>query len=376
MQNLTKIDQIINSKKWSYNSDDSLKKLACWNLRRNRHGRFSFLGSTFVKSNNFKIRTLQEAIRMPIKAPKARACYICGRQTLLPGYDNHVMQCRALFEKREAQKPPKERRQCPPDPMSYMNGSGKYASNSDEYMTEANAAAMKAWESTLSACHNCGRSFLPDKLAIHQRSCTASNPARRVNGGTCRSTDQYGGGMGGDIRGSMGDSRPIGGASGTNSSFSATGGGSSRGNMKSSAGPSPMNNFPEYVMLNKCANCGRNFNEVSYAKHVKVCAMHICLKYYLYTYVRMRAHIFPRVQIHIHIHSIHIHILYIFPNTYSSIYTYINTYTHIHILYTYCTHTHIHIYTYASSPTRSARRSSARSASLSTVPSTALWARS
>lgn len=206
---------------------------------------------------------------MPIKAPKARACYICGRQTLLPGYENHVVQCRALFEKREAQKPPKERRQCPPDPMSYMSGSGKYASNSDEYMAEANAAAMKAWESTLSACQNCGRSFLPDKLAIHQRSCTASNPARRVNEGTRRVSDPYGGGMAGDsgMGSTMNDSRSVGYAGGNSGNFNATG---SRGTMKSNAAAPPMNNFPEYVALNKCANCGRNFNEVSYAKHVRV----------------------------------------------------------------------------------------------------------
>eukprot|EP01031_Cornospumella_fuschlensis_P036411 gene36411-44170_t len=199
---------------------------------------------------------------MPIKAPKARACYICGRQTLLPGYDNHVLQCRALFEKREAQKPPKERRQCPPDPMSYMS-SGKYGNEE-----EANAAAMKAWESTLSSCQNCGRSFLPDKLVLHQRSCTASNPARRVNEGVRRATNQYGEDNGSFAPGSndsnFNNSRSIGNAG-------------LRGTMKSQmslnagGGPPPMNNFPEYVMLNKCANCGRNFNEVSYAKHVKIC---------------------------------------------------------------------------------------------------------
>ena len=49
--------------------------------------------------------------------PKARVCYICGRQYMLHSFDIHVEQCRELFDKREALKPPKERKQCPPDPM-------------------------------------------------------------------------------------------------------------------------------------------------------------------------------------------------------------------------------------------------------------------
>ena len=175
---------------------------------------------------------------MPIKAPKARACYICGRQTLLPGYDNHVIQCRALFEKREAQKPPKERRQVPPDPMLYMNPRGKYAST-DEFIAEANTAAMKSFETTLSQCRNCGRSFLPDKLVIHQRSGTASNPARRVNDTMRQTSDMNSSSM-------TLDNRSV---------------GTRRG-----SGIVPMQDFPEYAMLKKCPNCGRNFNEVSFDK--------------------------------------------------------------------------------------------------------------
>ena len=36
---------------------------------------------------------------------------------MLHSFDIHVEQCRELFDKREALKPPKERKQCPPDPM-------------------------------------------------------------------------------------------------------------------------------------------------------------------------------------------------------------------------------------------------------------------
>jgi hypothetical protein len=35
---------------------------------------------------------------------------------------------------------------------------------------------------SLSTCPYCGRTFLPEKLVIHNKSCTAENPARRVAG--------------------------------------------------------------------------------------------------------------------------------------------------------------------------------------------------
>lgn len=183
------------------------------------------------------------------RAPKARTCFICGRPTLLPGFDNHVIQCRALFEKREAQKPPKERRSCPQDPMlnEYCAGvSGKFAS-SDAYLDQANAAAQNAWESTLSVCRNCNRSFLPEKLPIHQRSCTAANPARRIDSSRGFNGLEAGADRQGDA--AVGQSRSA----------------------KGMPAIDPVNDFPTYGHLIKCASCGRNFNEVSYAKHSRIC---------------------------------------------------------------------------------------------------------
>lgn len=37
---------------------------------------------------------------------------------MLHSFDIHVVQCRDLFEKREMQKPVKERRSCPQDPFA------------------------------------------------------------------------------------------------------------------------------------------------------------------------------------------------------------------------------------------------------------------
>lgn len=45
-----------------------------------------------------------------------------------------------------------------------------------------NSAAQQVWSTeSLVSCQFCNRRFLPEKLKIHNKSCTASNPARRVD---------------------------------------------------------------------------------------------------------------------------------------------------------------------------------------------------
>ena len=117
-------------------------------------------------------------------APRARVCYICGRQYMLHSFDIHISQCRDLFEKRENLKPPKERRKCPDDPSANIFNHEKQGgrSISTKELDSLNSAAMDTWNTeSLLQCKNCNRSFLPDKLKIHNKSCTSSNPARRVD---------------------------------------------------------------------------------------------------------------------------------------------------------------------------------------------------
>ncbi len=167
------------------------------------------------------------------------------------------------------QKPPKERRPCPIDPMlmnPYHTGSSSKKGYSSTDLDAINDASQKAWQQTLLACRNCGRKFLPDKLTIHNRSCTASNPARRIDekiGGRDvksgvaseyeYSHDEPPSIMGGDRRpSSAGISRKIHGSS--SGAYGA-----------SSSEFSPFDT-PTYGHLIKCKDCGRNFNEVSYEK--------------------------------------------------------------------------------------------------------------
>ncbi len=138
--------------------------------------------------------------------PKTRVCYICGRQYGVHSYEIHLKQCKELWIAREAQKDPKDRKKLPEDPaIRLMNNNGSSSSSSTTGGTvatgntavnsnsnggngegglsleELNKLASEAFNTeTLSQCAYCGRTFLPEKLLIHNRSCTADNPARRV----------------------------------------------------------------------------------------------------------------------------------------------------------------------------------------------------
>ncbi|XP_061172765.1 zinc finger protein 474-like isoform X2 [Saccostrea echinata] len=92
-------------------------------------------------------------------------CYICGRKYGTKSISVHEPQCLEKWRKENAQLPKSQRRKTPVKPE--IIGSG---SNNIEAMNEA------AWQSSqaqLLPCDRCGRTFAPDRLAVHQRACKA-----------------------------------------------------------------------------------------------------------------------------------------------------------------------------------------------------------
>ena len=113
------------------------------------------------------------------KGPIARVCYICGRQYGLSSYDIHLKQCKELWIAREEKNPPKDRRPLPEDPFLNFNGSSK--GNNEANLEEINKIAQEQFKTAaLVSCQFCNRSFLPEKLLIHNRSCTVDTPAKKV----------------------------------------------------------------------------------------------------------------------------------------------------------------------------------------------------
>lgn len=145
------------------------------------------------------------------KAPRTRTCYICGRGYGLSSFEIHLKQCKELWVKREEQKPKNERKPLPEDPFLHMSGGGgsglvgggqdergfgspggrgkggSGGGSGGEHLSAAqleamNAAAQNSYNDVaLFKCDWCGRSFLEEKLKIHNRSCTQEKPARRAD---------------------------------------------------------------------------------------------------------------------------------------------------------------------------------------------------
>lgn len=116
------------------------------------------------------------------RGPKTRICYICGRQYGLSSYEIHLKQCKDLWIAREALKPPKERKELPRDPTLDLTCLPSIEGTKQLTLEESNALAEKTFNDvSLLPCPYCGRTFLAEKLPIHNRSCTAEKPARRVD---------------------------------------------------------------------------------------------------------------------------------------------------------------------------------------------------
>jgi hypothetical protein len=113
----------------------------------------------------------------PAKAPpKTFTCYLCQRAYGSASISIHIKSCRAAFLAGESAKPLRERRALPEEPADYSAA----ASWTTEEVEAANSVASSQANSMLSSCENCGRTFLPDRLLIHSRSCTRDRPARPV----------------------------------------------------------------------------------------------------------------------------------------------------------------------------------------------------
>ncbi|KAJ8029201.1 hypothetical protein HOLleu_28539 [Holothuria leucospilota] len=100
--------------------------------------------------------------------PRTVICYICGREFGTKSISIHEPQCLKKWHIENDKLPHNLRRPEPrkPEvrPIAGMKGG--------QYDIEAmNEAAWEASKANLVPCPICGRTFLPDRLAVHQRSC-------------------------------------------------------------------------------------------------------------------------------------------------------------------------------------------------------------
>lgn len=101
---------------------------------------------------------------IPPRRPGFRICYICGREFGSQSLAIHEPQCLEKW-RIENSKLPKHLRRPEPSKPQPIGGSGSYS------LQAANEEAFQSAQAQLLPCGRCGRTFLPDRLLVHQRSC-------------------------------------------------------------------------------------------------------------------------------------------------------------------------------------------------------------
>ncbi|XP_072398550.1 uncharacterized protein [Diabrotica undecimpunctata] len=86
-------------------------------------------------------------------------CYICGREYGTASLKLHEPKCLEKWERENSSLPEHLRRKVPIRPSGAVS------------TEEWNELAWEASQANLVPCPNCGRTFYPDRLVVHQRSC-------------------------------------------------------------------------------------------------------------------------------------------------------------------------------------------------------------
>ncbi|KAM6033238.1 LOW QUALITY PROTEIN: zinc finger protein 474-like [Chlamydotis macqueenii] len=100
---------------------------------------------------------------IPPRRPGFRLCCICGREFGSQSISVHEPQCLEKWRIENAQLPRHLRTPEPRKPEVHAGGSCT--------LTAENEAAYHNAQAQLLPCGNCGRTFLPDRLTVHQKHC-------------------------------------------------------------------------------------------------------------------------------------------------------------------------------------------------------------
>ncbi|XP_008588235.1 PREDICTED: zinc finger protein 474-like [Galeopterus variegatus] len=101
---------------------------------------------------------------IPSRRPGFQVCYICGREFGSQSLAIHEPQCLEKW-RIENSKLPKHLRRPEPSRPQPLSGSGSYN------LQAANEVAFQSAQAQLLPCKFCSRTFLLDRLLVHQRSC-------------------------------------------------------------------------------------------------------------------------------------------------------------------------------------------------------------
>jgi hypothetical protein len=104
--------------------------------------------------------------------PGLVVCYICGMEFGSKSVSIHEPQCMRKWQAENDKLPKHLRRKTPQRPQILPSIHG----NNSKDVSRFNEAAWQSSQDQLLPCGNCGRTFIPDRLPVHQRSCKPGNP--------------------------------------------------------------------------------------------------------------------------------------------------------------------------------------------------------
>ncbi|XP_014217020.1 uncharacterized protein LOC106645636 [Copidosoma floridanum] len=97
------------------------------------------------------------------RRPRTVTCYVCGREFGSMSFPIHEPKCLERWHRENKALPASQRRSVPQRPSVPID--------SEEW----NTAAWEQSQALLIPCSKCKRTFLPDRLAIHERNCRIPN---------------------------------------------------------------------------------------------------------------------------------------------------------------------------------------------------------
>ncbi|KAG5321115.1 ZN474 protein, partial [Pseudoatta argentina] len=143
----------------------SIQKPVALNFRsdRNRNKLDEIENPVIPQDHSSQVSEQQSRSLSALKrGPRSVTCYVCGREFGTASFPIHEPKCMEKWERENNLLPPSQRRPRLQKPAV------------DIEHNDWNATAWEQSQEQLIPCAKCGRTFLPERLPVHERSCKAT----------------------------------------------------------------------------------------------------------------------------------------------------------------------------------------------------------
>jgi hypothetical protein len=130
------------------------------------------------KGSSSKKDSMFEGVKAPnmMSRPKMLICPLCGREFGSLSLEIHMKTCRQKFEIEQSNLPKNQRKFADKIIENYEKNKLALQADGNYSLEKMNEDAYNIWsKESLMPCEICGRTFLPQSLVIHKRSCKPKN---------------------------------------------------------------------------------------------------------------------------------------------------------------------------------------------------------